>query len=182
MFSTPLSVSPFPTHPRVLEVHINDIRDITTHTSYSENHDSILILVFYYFFMSPLQTSSISLLRVILFRSVLLSMSLNHKKIVLMYHRLAAQCQWTRVFVSLTTPMAMGTELGLKWHQESHYSSHCSRKLWFRHYYQWLFLQVAMLAKKCLEPLPIPETNDHNGSGGGTNCGHFTFHQHNIIR
>jgi hypothetical protein len=32
-----------------------------------------------------------------------------------------------------------------------------------------------MLAKNCLEPLPIQETNDHNGSGGGTNCGNFTF-------
>ena len=32
-----------------------------------------------------------------------------------------------------------------------------------------------MLAKKCLESLHIPETNDCNGSGGGANCGNFTF-------
>ena len=38
-----------------------------------------------------------------------------------------------------------------------------------------------MLAKKCLESFPIPETNERNGSGGGTNCGNFTFPpaQHN---
>ena len=58
---------PFPPpHLRVLEVHINNIRGITIHItgfkihiSYSENHDSTLMLVFYYFYMSPLQTSSI---------------------------------------------------------------------------------------------------------------------------
>jgi hypothetical protein len=40
-----------------------------------------------------------------------------------------------------------------------------------------------MLAQKCLETLPIPETNDRNGSGGGTNCGNFTFSpaQHNPV-
>ena len=32
-----------------------------------------------------------------------------------------------------------------------------------------------MLAKKYLESLPSPETNDRNGSGGGTNGGNFTF-------
>ena len=36
------------------------------------------------------------------------------------------------------------TQLGFKRHQGSHYSSQCSRKLWFRHYYQWIFLQVAL--------------------------------------
>jgi hypothetical protein len=78
MFSTLLSVLPFP-NP-VLEFHINDIRSITIHISYSENHDSIL-LVFYYCYMSPVATSSISLIRVILFQSVLLSMLLNYKKL-----------------------------------------------------------------------------------------------------
>ena len=74
---------PSPLHPplQVLEVHINDIKGITIHISYSENHDWILMLVFYYFYMSPLQISFISLLRVILFRSVLLSMLLNYKKL-----------------------------------------------------------------------------------------------------
>ena len=65
VFDTFISVAL--SHPfRGLEVHINDIMGII---SYSENHDSTLMLVFYYFYMSPLQISSISLLRVILFRS-----------------------------------------------------------------------------------------------------------------
>ena len=59
-----LSLSLFPPPLQVLEVHINDIRGITIHISYSENHDLTLMLVFYYFYMSPLQTSSISLIRV----------------------------------------------------------------------------------------------------------------------
>jgi hypothetical protein len=94
-----------------------------------------------------------------------------------------SQCQWTRIFVFLTTLMATKTQLGLKRHQESHYWPHHSRKLWFQHYYQWLFLHIAMLAKKCLESLPISETNDRNGSGGGTNFGNFTFPpaQHNSV-
>ena len=44
-------------------------------------------------------------------------MLLNYKKIVLMSHRLAAfhsQCQWTHTCLSLTTPMAMETQLGFK--------------------------------------------------------------------
>ena len=61
------------------------------------------------------------------------------KKIALMSHRLAAafrsQRQWTRIFLSLTAPMAMGTQIGFKRHRESHYLSQCSRKLRFRHYY-----------------------------------------------
>ena len=73
-------------------------------------------------------------------------MLINYKKIVLMSHRLAAfysQCQWTCIFLFLTNPMAMRTQLEFK-RQESRYSSQCSRKLWFRHYYQWIFLQVAL--------------------------------------
>ena len=61
----------------------------------------------------------------IIFRSVLLSMILNYKKIVLASHRLAAfhsQCQWTSIFVSLTTAMLMRTQPGFKRHRESHYS------------------------------------------------------------
>jgi hypothetical protein len=84
--------------------------------------------------------------------------------IVLTSHRLAAlhsQCRRTRIFVvncsvrtcakhknvqytmcksflTFNTPMTMGSQLGPKRHRKSHYSSQCSRKLWFRHYYQWL--------------------------------------------
>ena len=46
----------------------------------------------------------------------------NYKTIVLMSHILAAlrsQCQWTLIFISLSTPMAMGTQLGFKRHRES---------------------------------------------------------------
>ena len=53
--------------------------------------------------------------------------------------RLAAfrsQSQWTSIFLSLTTPMEMETELGFKRRRERRYSSQCSRKLWFRHNYQ----------------------------------------------
>ena len=102
---------------RVLEVHINVIKGITIHNiesnihiSYSENHESTLF--FCYFYMSSLPTSPIPLLRVVLFRSVLLLMLQNYKKIVLMSHRLTAfcsQCQWTHIFISLTTSIAMGT-------------------------------------------------------------------------
>ena len=35
----------------------------------------------------------------------------------------------------------MGTQLGFKWHRESHYLAQCSRKLWFRHCYRWMFLE-----------------------------------------
>ena len=64
-----------------------------------------------------------------------------------MFDRLAAfhsLCQRTRIFLSLNTPVAMGTQLGFKRHLKSHYSSQCSRKLWFRQYYQRIFLQVAL--------------------------------------
>ena len=48
------------------------------------------------------------------------------QKTVLSSHRLAdfrSQCQWTRIFVSFTIPMAMGTQLSFKRHRESHSSS-----------------------------------------------------------
>ena len=44
------------------------------------------------------------------------------KKMILMSHRLAAfhsQCQWTRIFLFLTNPLAMRTQLGFKRHRES---------------------------------------------------------------
>ena len=49
--------------------------------------------------------------------SSLFNVTKLQQKIVLMSHRLAAfrsQRQWTRIFISLTTPMAMGTQLGFK--------------------------------------------------------------------
>ena len=76
-----------------------------------------------------------------------LSMLLTYKKIVFKSHRLAAfhsQCQWTRIFLFLINPMAMRTQLGFKQHRESRYLSQCSRELWFRHYYQWIFLKVLL--------------------------------------
>ena len=50
-----------------------------------------------------------------------------------------SQRQWACIFISLTTPMAMGTQLAFKRHRESHYSSQCSRKLRFRHLYVIIF-------------------------------------------
>ncbi len=40
-----------------------------------------------------------------------------------------------------------------------------------------------MLAKKCLESFPIPETKERKGCGGGTNSGNFTLPpaQHNPV-
>lgn len=40
-----------------------------------------------------------------------------------------------------------------------------------------------MLAKKCLESIPIPDAKERKGSGGGTNCGNFTLPpaQHNPV-
>jgi hypothetical protein len=43
----------------VITIHITEIK---IHISYSKNHDSILVLVFHYFYVSPLPT--LSLLRV----------------------------------------------------------------------------------------------------------------------
>ena len=136
---------PFPQPTlQVQKVHINGIMGTTIlinesiiHISYSENHDSILF--FYYFYMSPFQPSPTPLLRVVIFRSVLLLMLQNYIRIVLISHRLAAfrsQCEWTRISISLPTPMAMGNQLGFKRHRKGHYSSQCSRKPRFRHYYQ----------------------------------------------
>ena len=47
------------------------------------------------------------------------------KRIVLMSHRLAAfrsQCHWTGIFISLNTPIAIGTQLCFKRHRDSHSS------------------------------------------------------------
>jgi hypothetical protein len=121
IFSTLFSVTLFrtPSPLRVLELHRNDIRGITIHIRYSEKHDSTLLLVFYYFYVLPLQIWSISLQRVINTFSIIspLDVTKLQKENPLMSHRLAifrSQCQWTRIFVSLTTPITMGTQLGLK--------------------------------------------------------------------
>jgi hypothetical protein len=114
------------------------------------------MLVFYYFYMSPYSTLAHIIAKGSTFWSVLLPMLLNYKNIVLMSHQLAAfrsQCQWKYIFVSLTIPMAMETQLGLKRHREGHYSSQCSLKLRYRHYNQWLFLQVGLY-----HPPPIFES------------------------
>ena len=107
------------------------------HISYSENHASTLF--FYYFYMSPLPTLAYIIPKGSTFSiSSPFDITKLQKKIVLMCHRLAAfrsQYQRTHIFISLTTPMAMGTQLGFKRHRESH-PSQFSRKLWFRHYYQ----------------------------------------------
>jgi hypothetical protein len=128
---------------RVLEVHINGIRSITIHVteskihfSYSQNHDSTLMLVSYYIYMLPVPTP-VHCLGLDFFRSPFDVTKLQI--IFLMSHRLVAfhsQCEWTRILLSLNTPMAIRTQLGFKRHRESRYSSLCSRKLWVRHYYQ----------------------------------------------
>ena len=104
---------------RVLELHINGIRGISIHIteskihiSYLKNHDSTLMLSSIIFTCHSFQPSRISLLRVGNAFSV--SSPLLQKN-VLMSHRLAAfhsQCQWTRIFLSLTNLIAMGTQLG----------------------------------------------------------------------
>ena len=139
-----LSVINFTGRP-FLHPTFTDARGITSHIteykihiSYSENHDSTLMLSSIIFTCHPFQPSSNTLLRV--GNTLLISSPFDVTKLqnnALMSHRLAAfysQCQWTRIF--FTTPMAMGTKLGFKWHRESHYSTQCSRKLWFLHYYQ----------------------------------------------
>ena len=104
----------------VLVVHINGIRGITIHITdppkfisavpktMIRHHSSIFSIC------HPFQPLPILLLRIVVFRSVLVLMSLNYNKIVLMCHRLGvfgSQCQWIRIFISLTTPIAMGTQL-----------------------------------------------------------------------
>jgi hypothetical protein len=87
-FDTIISRPFLPPHLQVLEVHINSIRSKTIHIieskihiSYSGNHDSTLMLSSIIFTCHPFQPSLISLLKVILFQSVLLLMLLNHKKL-----------------------------------------------------------------------------------------------------
>jgi hypothetical protein len=75
--------------------------------------------------MSPLQTLANIIVKGISFSiSSPFDITKLQKKIVLMCHRLAAfysQRQYIHIFMSLTTPMAMGTQLGFKRHRESHY-------------------------------------------------------------
>ena len=116
---------------RVLEVHINGIRGVTIHItesnihiSYSENNHSTL--VFYYFYMSPLPTLAHIIAKGSTFSITCPFYITKLQKIVLMCYRLAAfgsQCRSTRIFISLTTPIAMGTQLCFKRNWESHSSS-----------------------------------------------------------
>ena len=49
----------------------------------------------------------------------------------MMFHQLTtfhSQCQWTSILVSLTTPMAIWTQLRFKRHRESRYLSQCPRE------------------------------------------------------
>jgi hypothetical protein len=119
---------PLPPPPlRVLEVHINGIRDISIyiteskiHISYLKPQDLKLMLSSIIFTCQPFQPSSISLLRVGNNFSISSPFDVTKlQKIVLMSHQLAAfhsQCQWTCIFLSLTNTMAMRTQLGFKRH------------------------------------------------------------------
>ena len=87
------------------------------HISYSENHDSTLF--FFCFYMSPLSTLANTIDKGSTFSISSLFDVTKLKKKILLSHRLAAfcsQCQWTRIFISLTTPIAMGTQLCFKRH------------------------------------------------------------------
>ena len=138
-------------------MHIIDIRGITIHItqfkihiSYLRNHDSALMLSSIVFTCHPFQPSSISFLRVGNTFSISSPFDITKlRKIVLMPHWLAvfhSQCQWTRILLllllllllSLITPMAMGTQ-HLDLNSIESDSFQCSWKLWFRHYYQWIF-------------------------------------------
>jgi hypothetical protein len=108
-------------------LRVLDVYGITYNYSYHRVQNSYQLFrkpYFYYFYMSSLPTLAHTLLRVVLFRSVLLLMLQNYKKIVLISHRLAAfrpQCQWVRIFISLTTLLAKRIQLRFKRHQGSHY-------------------------------------------------------------
>ena len=92
------------------------------HISYSKNHNSTLF--FYYFYMSHLP----SLAHIIAKGSIfLINSSFDGTKLqkncldVSSTGSFPYQCQWTLIFKSLTTPMAMGTQLGFQRHRESLY-------------------------------------------------------------
>ena len=73
-----------------------------------------LILSSIIFTWYPFQPLSISLLRLGNTFSISPLFNVTFKKIVLMSHRMAAfhsQCQWIRIFLSLTNHMEMGTQL-----------------------------------------------------------------------
>ena len=122
---------------RVLEVRINDIKDINIHIteskihiSYSENHDSTLC--FYYFYMSALPT---------LAHTFSISSPFDVTKL-----QQQKNCLDVSSTGSFPFPISMDAHIHIPyhrygngdstWHRGSHYSSQCSRKLWFRHYYQ----------------------------------------------
>ena len=76
--SFPLSMA-METHIKIhiISYHITESK---IRNSYFKNHDSTLMLSYTVFTYRPFQLLSISLLRVICFRSVLLSILLNYKK------------------------------------------------------------------------------------------------------
>ena len=95
------------------EVHINAIWGIIiyiteykTRISYFENHDSTLMLVLYYVYMSPLPTLVHIVAKGILFQSVLLSMLLNYKK----------NCLDVSPTGSFPFPMSMHTHILILYH------------------------------------------------------------------
>ena len=100
-----------------ISIHITESK---IHNSYLKNHDSTLMLSSVIFTYHPFQPSSILLLRVGNTFSISSPFGVTKlQKIVLMSHRLAAfhcQCSWTRIFLSLTNPVVMGTQLGFKRH------------------------------------------------------------------
>ena len=105
---------------RAIEVHINGITCITIHITESKIHISYSeTMIRHYssiiFTCHSFQPSPIPLLRCSTFSiSSPFDVTKLQQKKVLMSHRLAAfcsQCQWTRIFISLTTPVATGTQL-----------------------------------------------------------------------
>ena len=110
---------------RVLEVQINGIRGITIyiteskiHISYSGNHVSTLF--FNYFYMLPLPTIA----HIVAKRS---AFSISSPFDVTKLQKNCLDVSSTGIFLF---PTSMDTRFHIL------YSSQCSRKLWFRHYYQ----------------------------------------------
>ena len=127
----PLPPSPFMVARGVPKMH----QGISIHITESKIHVSYLKkkqqqqrfdnnVVFYYFYMSPLPTFANIIPKANNYSISSPFDVTKLQKIALRSHRLAAfhsQCQWTRIFVSFTNPMAMGTQFGFKRHREGHY-------------------------------------------------------------
>ena len=108
---------------RVLKVHLNDIMCISIHITESEihvsclkHHDSTLMFSSIIFTCHPFHSSSISLFKV--GNTFSISSPFDDTKLqnLRMSHRLAAfhsQCQWIRMFLSLTPLWRWGLNLDL---------------------------------------------------------------------